>query len=310
MIYTFLDTPQPASFQNLNPDIPAAGVITREELKRHLSGRSYQKKVRALMGEQDTRFRSDTEIYGDAVFSIISSLDVSDITKNRDRAGILIEKNLFLIVPLVDEDGSIAALVAETVEAVGANPSIERVIACFFERLTARDYGVLEEMASRIDHMEEQVERSETGPGFNGEILSFRRKLTTVRSYYEQLTDFAETLSDNENDLFLEKNLRHFSNMLSRMSRLSGSVQQLRDSLVQVREAYQASLEYKQNQIMKLFTVVTTIFLPLTLLVGWYGMNFHYMPELSWEYGYISVIIASVALVFICLYIFKKKKWM
>jgi magnesium transporter len=59
---------------------------------------------------------------------------------------------------------------------------------------------------------------------------------------------------------------------------------------------------------MKVFTVITTIFMPLTLIVGWYGMNFKYMPELNWKYGYLTVIIASILVVSGCIFFFKKKK--
>jgi magnesium transporter len=59
---------------------------------------------------------------------------------------------------------------------------------------------------------------------------------------------------------------------------------------------------------MKLFTVITTVFLPLTLMVGWYGMNFDYMPELHWRYGYPALIVISVVVVVLCLILFKKRK--
>lgn len=58
-----------------------------------------------------------------------------------------------------------------------------------------------------------------------------------------------------------------------------------------MREAYQSQLEIQQNDLMKVFTVVTTVFLPLNLITGWYGMNFGDMPELSWHYGYGSIIV-------------------
>ena len=63
------------------------------------------------------------------------------------------------------------------------------------------------------------------------------------------------------------------------------------------------------NNTMKVFTIITTIFFPLTIIVGWYGMNFTHMPELTWEYGYIYVIILSVLIVAILGIIGKKKKW-
>ena len=61
---------------------------------------------------------------------------------------------------------------------------------------------------------------------------------------------------------------------------------------------------------MTLLTVITTIFMPLTLIAGWYGMNFRYMPELEWRYGYLAVIVLSAAVIICCLILFKRKKWL
>ena len=94
------------------------------------------------------------------------------------------------------------------------------------------------------------------------------------------------------------------------MIRLQDMVNSQRDYTAQLRDLLQAQLEVKQNTIMTVLTVITTIFLPLTLIAGWYGMNFIYMPELSWAYGYPVIIIVSVLIVVGCLYLFKKKKWM
>ena len=65
-----------------------------------------------------------------------------------------------------------------------------------------------------------------------------------------------------------------------------------------------------ENELMKLFTVVTVVFLPLTLLTGWYGMNFTNIPELTWRYGYPAAIGASVLIVVLLLRHFRKKRWL
>ena len=83
----------------------------------------------------------------------------------------------------------------------------------------------------------------------------------------------------------------------------------LREYGLQVRELFQAEIDIHQNNIMKTLTIVTTIFLPLTLVAGWYGMNFANMPELTWKYGYPSVIVISVLMVLVCLWVMKKKKF-
>ena len=79
---------------------------------------------------------------------------------------------------------------------------------------------------------------------------------------------------------------------------------------MQLRDLYKAHIDIKQNRIMTVLTVVTTIFMPLTLIVGWYGMNFRFMPELKWKWGYPVVITISVLIVSGSLWFFKKKKWL
>lgn len=94
-----------------------------------------------------------------------------------------------------------------------------------------------------------------------------------------------------------------------RLGRLRNEAQLLREYCLQVRELFQAEIDIRQNRIMKILTIVTTIFLPLSLLAGWYGMNFTGMPELTWKYGYPAVIAVSILVVAVCLWIMKKKKF-
>ena len=79
---------------------------------------------------------------------------------------------------------------------------------------------------------------------------------------------------------------------------------------MQIRDLQHTQLEVKQNHIMTFLTVVTAIFMPLTLIVGWYGMNFKYMPELESPVAYPIIIGVCVLIIVISLIIFKKKKWL
>ena len=83
----------------------------------------------------------------------------------------------------------------------------------------------------------------------------------------------------------------------------------LREYASQVSSEYQAQVDLGQNRIMKLLTIVTTIFMPLSLIAGWYGMNFANMPELHWAYGYPAVIVLRALIVGGCIYYFKKKRY-
>jgi len=105
-----------------------------------------------------------------------------------------------------------------------------------------------------------------------------------------------------------QKELRQFKIQTNRANRLYNGVLNLRDYVTQVREAFQTQTDINLNSVMKVFTVITSIFFPLTLIVGWCGMNLC-MPEFGWRYGYLFVIVISVITAAATLLYFKMKKW-
>ena len=116
-------------------------------------------------------------------------------------------------------------------------------------------------------------------------------------------------LIDNENGLISEDGLVHFNILHNRVDRCHAAVLNLQDHVTQMREAYQAQIDIEQNELMKIFTLITALFLPLTLMVGWYGMNFTHMPELGSSWGYpVFIIVSGTVSVALLLY-FKKKRW-
>ena len=188
-------------------------------------------------------------------------------------------------------------------------PSLERFLYDFLELIVDKDLALMERFESELNRIEDGIlaAREQSDLVRVNEIRSDLRELLV---HYEQIIDLTQELEENENGFFLEENLRYFHLFMNLMARRHDFASSLRDYTMQVRDLYNAQLEVKQNRIMTLLTVVTTIFMPLTLIAGWYGMNFRYMPELEWRAGYPIVIAVSVAVVVFCLVFFKKKKWM
>ncbi|PKM72937.1 MAG: magnesium transporter [Firmicutes bacterium HGW-Firmicutes-16] len=179
----------------------------------------------------------------------------------------------------------------------------------FFNDLTSNDVYELEKMEDRITDLEDSlITETRSNSKDTSNIIGMRRELLKMKRYYEQLALITEDLTENTNKAFSDELLKRFISLDKRMDYLLNSVTHLREYITQVREAYQAQVDIEQNQIMKVFTVITSIFLPLTLIVGWYGMNLK-MPEFEWRYGYPFVIILSIAVVISSIAIFKRKKW-
>ena len=188
-------------------------------------------------------------------------------------------------------------------------PTLEHFMYDFLEQIISEDRHLLDNYEKELNRIEAEILQ-----GFEelstSRVNEIRGHLLVLRAHYEQLLDMGQVFEENENNYFKEENLRFFRLFTRRMERRQDMVTSLRDYTVQVRDLYQTRLDVKQNRIMTILTIVTTVFMPLTLIVGWYGMNFRYMPELESPYGYPLVIILSLLIVFLSLWFFHKKKWL
>lgn len=236
-------------------------------------------------------------------FFCVSDINRKPTHSRAARAYVYLRKNLILIF------GDSPAFVEKTCADMEctAHVSFERLLFSFFERLTADDAAVLEKIEQETSDLENALLSSKKRNCVR-EIISLRRRLMVMKRYYEQLLFVLDELQENENGLLPGGALRYFKIFAGRVDRLYHNVLNIRDYVTQVREAYQAEVDIGLNNIMKLFTVLTAIFMPLTLLVGWYGMNLQ-MPEFKWAFGYPMVIAIAVIIAVVCLIIFKRKKW-
>ena len=189
-------------------------------------------------------------------------------------------------------------------------PSLERFLYDFLEQIVKDDLQVLAAYDRELDAMEQDILADNAEPPSFHRLNQIRRDVRDLLNHYEQLLDLGQELEENENHFFRSDNLRYFRLFLSRIDRLRDMASALRDYTIQIRDLYKSHLDIKQNRIMTVLTVVTTIFLPLTLIAGWYGMNFRYMPELNYPWSYPIVICVCIGIVVGSLIFFKKKKWL
>ncbi|MBC2460331.1 CorA family divalent cation transporter [Clostridium beijerinckii] len=231
---------------------------------------------------------------------------INNVLKQSKKVSMFLQKNVLVFIS--DGNDIIEEVISKskTGEIKGLN--LSKLLYAFFDKLTFEDTYHIEELEYEIAALEEGLITSKND-NYLKKIIMLRKKLLKLKRYYERLLNIAESIEENDNGLVDKKIIRYFRMFTNRINRLYQNVNNLRDYVTQVREAYQAQVDINQNQLMKLFTVVTTIFLPLTLIVGWYGMNFN-MPEYGWSYGYPFVISISISVVVLCGVWFKKNKWL
>ncbi|MCC8065978.1 MAG: cobalt transporter [Clostridiales bacterium] len=181
----------------------------------------------------------------------------------------------------------------------------ERFLYNFIAEFISGDALILDQYEHELMEMEDETAKGEFET-IQNRLQPVRKQLLILRGYYDQLMDMIRELEENEDRYFARKQLKYFGTAGDRAERLKDRTSYLLEYAQQVRDAYQSLADARQNDNMRFLTVISTIFFPLTLITGWYGMNFENMPEL--KEGYPVIIMVSLVVVLICLLVFKRRK--
>lgn len=280
----------------------------------HLSREDWHEKKEAFQLDMDLDFHTK-HLIGTKVEVNGELLTGSFAIPNRVQPSSLPEENFAFIL---SQDGVIfigdSPVLSEKLTWISQhkrwkNPSLERFLYDLIESLIADDTDFLEGYNMALSELEGRLLENHTVEHIH-QLNNLRRDLVILDRHYEQLIDLTQELFENENDFFKEENLRYFHLLSSRISRLQTLIRGLRDYISQIRDLYRSQMDMKQNKLMSMLTIVTTCCLPLNILVGWYGMNFKYMPELSQKWAYPVVIIFAISIFSFAIYFFKKRKWL
>lgn len=276
------------------------GIISYDEVYSTADGLGIKNKEHAFINRVP-RFES----HDGFDFICVELLNHEEPTAPAGSVFIYLKDNLLLFI--CDEPQQAKSVIQGILEGDAGEMNFGRLLCAFFDRLTEKDFSLLDTLEQEITDLEDALLTAGKRSCVK-EIVSLHKRLMVLKRYYEHLYRILEGILENENEVLDSRALRLFKILSGRSDRLYHSILNLRDYVTQVREAYQAEVDISLNSTMKLFTVVTTIFLPLTLIVGWYGMNLN-MPEYHWAFGYPLVALLSLAVVGICVWIFKRKKW-
>lgn len=309
MFFQFDGELKEISVSDIDSTLITAGYVNPEELKRYSTQFGFSESTVQQCLEELRYFRTKIEVYDTYSFGTLKITDAGNVRSNEDFIAFYIKKNFLLLVDIKDGDRSTYNDFSRALRRFPpATITLEKLFFAFIDSLLLDDKRELEDFGFKINRLEQSVLEGDVNKDFNIELCGLKKDMLVLFNYYEQLVDVGEELQENENDLFTEEDLRYFKIFTDKAQKFSDNVRTQRDNLAQLQDAYSAALDIKLNSTMKLFTVITSIFLPLTLVTSWYGMNFRYMPELSWKYSYPCVFAACMLISVICIIIFKKKK--
>ena len=311
MFYMFRNDVKKIDPAQIDPDCICTGYIKSEQLEDVFARLKFPKSSIDVGCIEKKYFRTKVEVYDDYTYIAMRIKQEVSTVGASDCIALYIRKNFMLVVDVFDEDNSTKEKYKQALEHFQApNITLEKLIYSFLNSLIDGHSDELSDMEMQISKLEEYVLKERAGKNFNLDLHIMKKEMLVLRNYYAQLIDVGETLQENENALFPQADLRYFKIFTDKADRLRDKVKLLNDSLIQLGEVYKSALDQKTSDLTRLFTVLTGIFLPLNVIVGWYGMNFENMPELHWKYGYLACVTVSAVIVLILTLVFKRKKWL
>ena len=168
---------------------------------------------------------------------------------------------------------------------------------------------VLEKIGEDIEELEEEVIRK-PGPETVESIQNLKRELLYLRKSVWPLREAILSLEKGESPLIEDKTAIYLRDVYDHSIQIIDTVETFRDMVAGMLDIYLSGVSNKMNEIMKVLTIIATLFIPLTFIVGVYGMNFKYMPELEWHDAYFFVWAVMIAIAVLMLFYFRKKKWL
>lgn len=309
MFYEFSDDLVCVDESNLDFHYVNAGFVNLNEFLKICDKFSFSVKNLDVEKINQNNIASSFQIYDDYIFSSFKIIDFK-CDKIKACVGIFVKKDFFLVVNIKDDYCIIRDSFFLAIKKYSSiNMSVGKLLYAFLDNLIKDDNKNIEDMEMKINHLEELVFKDKVNKNLNLMLLKMKKETLKLSCYYSRFLEITLSFLDNEIEIFDDLDLKYISNFSDRIKRLKEDVKTLKDSIIHLQDAYSSFLDLKLNNTMKIFTIVTTVFFPLTLIVGWYGMNFNSMPEFSWKYGYIFVIILSIGVISVLIFIMKKKKW-
>lgn len=263
----------------------------------------------AIVEAQRSRHPPTFDVFKDYIYLLLKPLDAqSDSLDFNTLQLAMFAGEGFLVTRRTRESPYLAKLWHKLEQQDLANDTPITLVSAMCRRVAQRYGKVLLDLEQRLDVIEDELFDSPTDTlmkelvGYNTGLRKMHRILTyyvdvfgALRLYLQKIDS---PLQDEFDDIYA---------VIERFNSLSSMYQQVITDLI---EAYISLNGHRLNQIMKVLTVVTVVFVPLTLLVGIYGMNFEHMPELKSEHGYYILLSIMFAIVVVLLYLFRRVRWL
>jgi magnesium transporter len=177
------------------------------------------------------------------------------------------------------------------------------------DRIIVRNYNIISDLEAEADNIEIKILKSPDDEHAR-RLINLRRQVYKIRKFLNPLRYIGDSLTINDNRFIEHEYIRYFESINKKIEKLMQAQDILVQDLALVREAYESEISNKTNELMKIFTIVAAVFLPIEIITGLFSMGFSNMPFINETYGFYFVVAVMVALVTCLISVFKQNKWL
>tara|TARA_R110002072_G_scaffold534_7_gene4091 strand:- start:1963 stop:3018 length:1056 start_codon:yes stop_codon:yes gene_type:complete len=257
----------------------------------------------------NTKQRPKVEFYEDYIYTTLKMISYDEESEKfiREQISIILLKNTVITFQQFPEDifNSIRLRIKEGKGRVRKMGS-DYLLYAILDSIVDGYFIVNENLDMELERIEETIDTDES---IMAEIQWFKKELLFIRRAISPVKDITSAILREESQLITEKTTLFYKDAYDHCIQVYEAVELNREIASGLTDVHLSTLSNRMNEVMKFLTVFSAIFIPLTFLTGIYGMNFEYMPELKYRYGY-HILIVVLVTVFLSLFVyFRRKKW-
>lgn len=260
----------------------------------------------------NTDQRPKADVYDDCLFLVLKTLQVIE-----DSTVVKVEQVSMVLGPrfvlsFEENGGSVFEPVLSRLKNSKGrlrNNGPDYLAYALLDTVVDHYFAVLETFGERIEALEQEVVTNPT-PATLRSIHTVKRELLFVRRAIWPVREMITVMQRGETDLIQETTKLYLRDVYDHTVQIIDTLETFREMTTGMLDVYLSSISHRLNAVMKVLTIIATIFMPLTFIAGIYGMNFDHMPELHWKWGYAAVLLLMLGIGLGMLWIFKRKGWL
>ena len=262
----------------------------------------------------NTEQRPKVEVFEDHVFFTLKMLSY-----DKESNGVSIEQVSFVlgrnyVISFQEYQGDVFEPVRNRLRNSWGNiryQAADYLVYALIDVVVDNYFIILEALGAEIEAIEDAIHaQSKVSVNFMTRIQNNKRQIQVLKRSIHPLREAIGKLQRNETNLITQSTLKYFDDVRDHTLQVIENTDSYYDMNVGVQDIYLSSLSHRMNQVIQVLTIISTLFIPLTFIVGLYGMNFRFMPELEWRYGYWFVWGIMGVIVISLLAFFRKKGWL